>query len=91
MFVLNKDIVEEILSSNTFSDDFKDVLVNYADRELSEREVNEFLIVLSYAILDGRRIRTNVLSPRKFNVNDVNFKVKKIIINLPKCPKLVLK
>ena len=34
------------------------------------------------------RIRTNVLSPRKFNVNDVNFKVKKIIINLPKCPKL---
>ena len=74
MFILNKDIVEDILNSNNFSDSFKDVLVNYADRELSEREVNEFLTVLSYAILDGRRIRTNVLEGMLSNdrINTLN-------------------
>lgn len=60
MFTLNNDVVEGILSSSTFSDEFKDLMMQYAGRELTENEVNDFLIVLSYAILDERRIKQNL-------------------------------
>ena len=46
MFVLNNDVVSEIIDSSTFNDEFKNTLKDYSGRVLSEEEVNIFLDIL---------------------------------------------
>ena len=62
MFVLNNDVVSEIIDSSTFNDEFKNTLKDYSGRVLSEEEVNIFLDILFNNIIEGRRIKNNLFN-----------------------------
>ena len=67
MFSLNKDIVELILNSDSFSSDAKDLVMGYYDRDLTEKEVNDFLTAFFYYVMDNRRIKQNLFGDMIFN------------------------
>ena len=62
MFVLNNDVVSEIIDSSTFNDEFKNTLKDYSGRVLSEEEVNIFLDILFNNIIEERRIKNNLFN-----------------------------